>query len=171
MQPKQEGLVHAIESARDSINGEDFLLLLGDEIMLNPRHGSMIVQFRTENLFGICGGLIEKRRERIAKTYAIIQDETNRICRLIEKPRKPPNEWMGTGSCVFKNEIYSYISRTPVNPNRGEKELPDLIQCAVDEGETVKSFLICDRYFNVNAPEDLQEAQHGLVVLTPVGTQ
>jgi dTDP-glucose pyrophosphorylase len=65
---------------------------------------------------------------------------------------------MGTGSCVFKKDILSYLPRTPINPNRGERELPDLIQVAIDEGNRVKSFLVCDKYFNINSEEDLVEA-------------
>lgn len=165
IQYDQKGLVHAIESAEESINGDDFMLLLGDEILVNPKHRSMIDQFKKEDLFGICGVFIEKRRERISKTYTIMQDEQQRIYRLIEKPRKPMNDWMGTGNCIFKNEIFSYIKRTPINPNRGEKELPDLIQCAIDEGNIVKSFVICDQYFNINSEDDLQEAEKHLSLL------
>jgi dTDP-glucose pyrophosphorylase len=69
------------------------------------------------------------------------------------------NNLMGTGNCIFKNEILSYIPQTPINQKRGEKELVDLIQCAIDEGHIVKSFLICDQYFNVNSPEEIKEAQ------------
>jgi len=93
-----------------------------------------------------------------------MQDEQRRIFRFIEKPRKPMNDWMGTGNCIFKNEIFSYIERTPINPNRGEKELPDLIQCAIDEGNIVKSFVICDQYFNINSEEDLREASSSRII-------
>jgi len=161
----QKGLVHAIECAEETINGEDFMLLLGDEILVNPKHRSMVDQFKKEDLFGICGVFTEKRKERISKTYTIMQDEQRRIFRLIEKPRKPINDWMGTGNCIFKNEIFSYIERTPINPNRGEKELPDLIQCAIDEGNIVKSFVICDQYFNINSEDDLQEAEKHISLL------
>jgi dTDP-glucose pyrophosphorylase len=65
----------------------------------------------------------------------------------------------GPGNCVFRNEILSYIKQTPINQQRGEKELPDLIQCAIDEGNIVKSFVICERYTNINSEDDLQEAE------------
>lgn len=154
-----QGLVHAIESSEDAIGKDDFMLLLGDEILVNPKHRLMSEKFKNENLFGICGIVIEKDRVRISKTYNLIQDEQNRIFRLIEKPRKPMNDLMGTGNCIFKNEIFSYIPQTPINQQRKEKELPDLIQCAIDEGKIVKSFFICDRYFNINSEEDLEEAK------------
>ena len=49
---------------------------------------------------------------------------------------------MGTGNCIFKGEIVNYIDMTPVHYQRKEKELPDLIQSAVDDGEIVNMFNI-----------------------------
>ena len=69
------------------------------------------------------------------------------------------NNIMGTGNCIFNSEIFSYINQTPINQKRGEKELPDLIQCAIDEGNIVKSFKICDHYVNINAPEEIKKAE------------
>ena len=37
IQPEQKGLVHAIECAREALNGEDFFLMLGDEVMSKPK--------------------------------------------------------------------------------------------------------------------------------------
>ena len=159
IQLEQRGLVHAIECSKDALGNDDFMLLLGDEILANPRHRQMIDEFEREHLFGVCGVVAAEDRNRIHRTYAIIQGDEDRIYRLIEKPRKPLNEWMGTGNCVFRNAILSYIDRTPINQERGEKELPDLIQCAVDEGNAVMSFVICDWYTNINSLDDLREAE------------
>jgi dTDP-glucose pyrophosphorylase len=159
IQPEQKGLVHAIECAKEAIGKEDFMLMLGDELMVNPKHSAMIKKYRQEDLFALCGVVNVEDKNLIKKTYAIIQGEDNRIFRLIEKPSNPMNNIMGTGNCVFKNKIFSYIPQTPINQKRGEKELPDLIQCAIDEGKVVKSFVICDRYFNVNFKEEIEEAE------------
>lgn len=119
----------------------------------------MIENFRNENLFAVCGIVIEKNKAKIRRTYSIMQSDDGRIHRLIEKPKNPLNNLKGTGNCVFKNEIFSYIDQTPVNQQRGEKELPDLIQCAIDDGKDVRSFIICDRYTNINSEEELREAE------------
>lgn len=163
IQWEQRGLVHAMECCADAIGGDDFMLFLGDEILINPKHQFMLEEFCKEDLFGVCGVVVEKERIRISKTYAIVQDGDNRIYRLIEKPRKPLNDLMGTGNCIFKNELLSYIEQTPINQKRGEKELPDLIQCAIDEGNIVNSFIICNGYFNINSEDDLQEAEFQLL--------
>ena len=144
-----------MECARESIGGEDFILLLGDEILLNPRHQSIIDEFYKSEAFGVCGVLWVDNRELIKKTYTIVHDVNNIIYRLVEKPRNPLNNYMGTGDCVFKNQILDYIEYTPIHHERKEKELPDLIQCAIDDGKLVKSFRICDKYVNINSKDDI----------------
>jgi dTDP-glucose pyrophosphorylase len=119
----------------------------------------MMKKFLEEGLFGVCGVMKQKDKNKISRTYTVLVDDNGRIFRLIEKPKKALNNWQGTGHCIFKNEIFSYIERTPIHPERGEKELPDLIQCAVDDGKLVKIFDICDEYININSEEDLKEAE------------
>lgn len=155
IQPEQKGVVHAIECARDTMGKDDFMLMLGDELMINPRHQEMINLYKKEGLFGICGVVYVDDKELIKKTYSIIQNNDNRVFRLVEKPSRPLDNIMGTGNCIFSNEILSYIPQTPINQKRGERELPDLIQCAIDEGNAVKSFTICSRYINVNSLEEV----------------
>jgi len=159
IQWEQKGLVHAIECAKHTIGSDDFFLLLGDEVLINSRHKEMLEAFRRGNVFAVCGVMFQKDKDRIRRTYSVLIDNKKRVLRLIEKPKKSSNNWQGTGHCVFKNDVLSYIDRTPIHPERGERELPDLIQCAVDDGQVVKIFDICDKYTNINSNEDLEEAK------------
>lgn len=158
IQWEQKGLVHAIECAKDAIDKDTFFLLLGDEVLVNSRHKEMLATFVNEDVFAICGVTFQKNKEKIRRTYTVLTDGDKRIYRLIEKPQSVLNNWQGTGHCVFKSDILSYIERTPVHPERGERELPDLIQCAIDDGWLVKIFNICDEYININTEEDLKNA-------------
>jgi dTDP-glucose pyrophosphorylase len=159
-QHEPQGLVHAIESSRGAIGNEDFMLFLADEILWAPRHKEMVEHFQREKLAVVCGIVHERDPEEIRKTYAVIEDDRDqRIYRLIEKPRKPPNDIRGTGNCIFRAQIFDYVALTPINQNRGEKELPDLIQCAIDDGLRVKSFDIGQGYVNINTPADIAVAE------------
>jgi len=159
IQWEQKGLVHAIACARETIAGDDFMLFLGDEIMVNPRHPAMLNNFKRENVFALCGVLNVDNKDLIRRTYMVIAGEDRAIHRLVEKPPRPLNNIMGTGDCVFKNAIFDYIDITPIHHERHEKELPDLIQCAVDDGQKVKYFMVCDKYTNINAGEDITMAE------------
>jgi dTDP-glucose pyrophosphorylase len=159
IQWEQKGLVHAMEQAKNVIGNDDFFLLLGDEILINSRHQEMFRAFREENLFGICGVVFQGNKSKISRTYTVLTDNDGRIFRLIEKPKVALNNWQGTGHCMFKSEILAYAERTPIHPERGEKELPDLIQCAVDNGRLVKIFNLCEKYTNINDERDLAETK------------
>jgi len=160
LQQDPKGLVHAIECSQEAISGEDFMLFLADEILWAPRHAEMVRRFREDALTVICGVVKERNPDEIRKTYAVIEDDRDqRIYRLIEKPRNPPNQIRGTGNCIFRSRIFDYVPQTPINQNRQERELPDLIQCAIDDGLAVKSFDIGDGYVNINTPEDIEVAE------------
>jgi NDP-sugar pyrophosphorylase family protein len=154
IQRDQKGLVDAMENAQTSIAGEDFFLFLADELILGGRHREMLDLFHQENLFSVCGVYPQENLDLIKRTYSLIYGPDNRIYRLIEKPRKPFNPLMGTGNILFRGTIFDYLDLCPINPHRGEKELPDLIQCAIDDGEVVKYFTVCEEYINVNSPEE-----------------
>lgn len=159
IQHERKGLVSAIETAIPDLEGKDFCLFLGDEIILKGRHREMIDAFINENMFACCGIIKQYDPLQVRKTYAIIQSPEGVIYRLIEKPERAINDLMGTGNCIFNNAIVQYIPRVPIHHIRNEKELPDLIQCAIDDGRLVKSFIITDHYINVNTKEELERIE------------
>ncbi len=108
-QEEQRGLVHAIECAKEAMGKDDFMLMLGDELMISPKHHEMINRYYNEGLFSLCGVSLVEDKNLVKKTYAVIQGENDKIVQLIEKPKNPINNLMGTGNCIFKNEILFYI--------------------------------------------------------------
>lgn len=169
IQREQKGLVHAIETAAPFIGSSDFMLFLADEILLEPNHAAMLDRYNRDDVFALCGVTFPSDRDAVRNTYAVLEDQQGRILRLIEKPRRALNECQGTGNILFHNRILEYIQRTPINQGRNERELPDLIQCAIDEGHIVRSFTIGGRYINVNTPEHLTEAEREFGPVSVVG--
>ncbi len=160
IQTDRKGLVHAIACARKAIGNSDFVLFLADEVLSHPHHPDMVRQFYQEDLFATCGVVRVQDRSQIRKTYTLLGDHsTHQIFRLIEKPSIPVNDIMGTGNCIMRASIFDYIDRTPINVTRGEKELPDLIQCAIDEGNIVKYYNIGEGYVNINTVDDIEIAE------------
>ena len=156
IQQEQRGVVHAMECGREAIGESDFLLMLADEFFIQPEHVSFLHYFQKEQAFAICGVIYVDDLSRILKTYAVLCDaQSKQIFRLVEKPKNPMNNIMGTGNILMKNEIYDYIPATPINQQRQEKELPDLIQCAIDDGKRVLYYPLAATYINVNTPEDI----------------
>jgi len=163
IQKEQHGLVHAIETAAPFLGTSDFMLFLADEVLLEPNHLAMIEQYRDSGIFALCGVTVPDSPYEVRKTYAVLEDQRGRILRLVEKPRRPLNQFQGTGNILMNNRILEYVACTPINQKRNEKELPDLIQCAIDDGHIVKSFRVGGRYVNVNLPSDIMEEQVEMV--------
>jgi len=157
VQKEQRGIVHAIECAREMIGDSDFFLMLADEILPKAKIKEMIKKFKKEELFAVCGVVYENDRLSIGKTYSAMTNETGRTFRLIEKPKVVINKIKGTGHCILKNDMLNYIERTPINANRGERELVDWIQVAIDDGKKVYIYPINkEGYVNINTKEDYE---------------
>lgn len=155
LQLEQRGLVHAMECSWEIVGDNDFILQLADEYFVDPQHWKLYRLYCQQKAFAVCGVVHVEDPQKIAKTYSVqIDDTTKKIVRLVEKPTTFINNLMGTGNILFSKDIFRYISMTPTNLKRGEKELPDLIQCAIDDGKTVLSFDLASAYFNVNTKID-----------------
>ncbi len=156
IQREQKGLVDAIACAQEAVGKSDFILLLGDEFFTQSNHKSFIDKFIKNDTFAVCGVIQVDDKKLISKTYSILfEKDSDRIFRLIEKPKNPINNIMGTGNIIFKNRIFDYIEQTPINQKRGEKELPDLVQCAIDDGKKIIYHILAYEYVNVNTPKDI----------------
>lgn len=166
VQKQQRGLVHAIETAKKAIGDSDFFLMLGDEILIESNVRGMIKRFRKKDLYVVCGTINENEKSSIGKTYSVMGDG-ERVFRLIEKPRFPINNIKGTGHCILKNDILNYIERTPINMIRGEREMVDMFQLAIDEGKKVEVFNVAKSYVNVNSQEDLRLAEEKMKLTNP----
>ena len=157
IQSEQRGVIHAMETARKYLRGP-FLLSMADEIHLGPAIQGLLDSYAAGGKAAVCGVVSEARRERIRQTYAILT-VGQQVLRLIEKPTNPPNDWMGTGLCIFREDMLDFLEQTPVNPYRGEREMPDWIQLAIDMGERVEFFEVSQGYVNINYPDDLDAAR------------
>mgnify|MGYP003525282326 FL=1 len=153
-QSGQRGLVDALGCAAPAVRGAPFLLLLGDEVMVEPRFGDFLDDFpRYDALLGAVPGQPE---DRIRKTYTFLHGTDRLVHRLVEKPVVALNDLMGTGIVALPADTFDLIERTPVNPARGERDLVGLLQTAIDEGRRVGWFPICTTYANVNDEDDLR---------------
>lgn len=163
----KEGLITGIEASKKALNGEDFILMLADEILINADISGIVDKFKKEDALAVCGITFDDSQESIAKTYTAMVDEKLRAFRLIEKPKAMINKIKGTGHIVLKNEILNYIDRTPINAFRNQKELVDLIQIAIDDGKKVLCYKITEGYVNVNTKEDFEMAKKMIVESNP----
>jgi NDP-sugar pyrophosphorylase family protein len=153
-QPARLGLINALQCAAADVAGAPFLLMLGDEVTVEPRFEEFLTE--SARYDALLGAVPEQPEELIRNTYTLLHGEDRLVHRLIEKPVIALNGLMGTGIVALPADTFDVIERTPVHPVRGERELPGLLQTMVDEGRRVGWFPICTTYANVNYGTDLQ---------------
>jgi dTDP-glucose pyrophosphorylase len=153
------GLLHAMEAGVELLDGMAVLLMLSDELLLDAAHAAMVARFRSERPDAICGVVEDAAPELIIKNYDVITGPGLRIRQLIEKPVQPEGTRIGLGNIVMSPQVIDLLPSVPVNGRRGQRDLTDLLQTAIDSGLVVEHFPLCIDYVNVNAPADLEAAR------------
>lgn len=120
IQPSPKGLGDAILCCEELLKGEDFALLLGDDLVMND----------SESIYGI-GDLIDKYNNypayyigvkevptRDTCKYGIIKTSDNgeimRVIDMIEKPKSnPPSNFAGVGRYILRSNVFDYLRRKP----------------------------------------------------------
>lgn len=156
-QKKPLGLIHALGCGRDALGDADFWLFLGDEILIDANHQAMQNYFYQADAAISCGVIPADDPERICKNYTVSFDSvSSQIREVVEKPVQPLTPYIGTGHCLFRNDVLDYIDQISTDPQTGKKELAGLIQHAIDMGDTVlcHQFEEAFYYVNLNTYED-----------------
>ena len=158
-QDNLNGVVSAIDLAKNQIGNENFMLMFGDELIYKPQFEEMCHLFKNDRLDGICGVIAASSSQEISKTYTVDIDCCGYIKNSIEKPLEPYNNLRGTGYCLFSNDLLKYISQTQVNHTRNQKELCDWLNLCIENDMHIKACEVGESTVNVNQKEDLLIAE------------
>ena len=154
IQREQKGLINALEAARYAVGEDDFILILGDEFIINNNYTMAIESFHKKKYDYMIGIIEVDDINLVKKTYTIKIDQNNNIQGFIEKPIVPFNNIMGTGNIILRGGLLKYIEETPINPIRGEKELVDFLRIILEKNRNISTFRVGDYYININTKED-----------------
>ena len=146
------GLAHVVLTAREFLDGEPFLMHLGDNLVREglerfvrtfderrPDAQIFLVKVADPSRFGV----------------AVLEGE--RVVRLAEKPAEHLSDYALAGVYVFTPVIFE--ATTALEPSdRGELEITDAIQYLVDHGYEVRAERITGWWKDTGRPEDLLEA-------------
>lgn len=132
IQEKPLGLGHAILCAKDAVNGEDFAVLLGDDLVYSknkPAILQLIEQYEKYNASVI--GVQKVPHEHVCK-YGIIdikdspEENLFSVNTFVEKPKveDAPSDFACVGRYVFKNSIFNELENVKRGKG-GEYQLTD----------------------------------------------
>jgi glucose-1-phosphate thymidylyltransferase len=151
-QPEPKGLAHAVLISENYMQGESFVMYLGDNLL---RQGvsdfvATFMKKRLDCLVGVCP-------VRDPTRYGIAEMKGDKIVKLIEKPKQPKSNLALIGVYVFGPAIFSAAEK--IKPSwRNELEITDAIQMLLNEGKKVEAQRVSSWWKDTGRPEDLLEA-------------
>ncbi|MFF1506881.1 glucose-1-phosphate thymidylyltransferase [Streptomyces sp. NPDC058326] len=133
-QDAPRGLAHAVLVARDFLGDDDFVMYLGDNMLL-PGIEDAAAAFRQDR--PAAQVLVHKVPDPRAFGVAELAPDGS-VQRLVEKPREPRSDLALIGVYFFTPAIHDAIAA--IGPSaRGELEITDAIQELLDRGAFVKA--------------------------------
>lgn len=156
-QPLPLGLAHAVKIASDFIDGEEFLMILGDNVF-NMSLTTLIDNFHTSN----ASSSILLLKVENPSQYGVAVVDNDRIIKLVEKPKEFISDLIITGVYIFDKNIFTAIDK--IRPSdRGELEITDAIQKLLDMGGKVTYELLRGWWKDTGKLQDMLEANRSIL--------
>jgi dTDP-glucose pyrophosphorylase len=147
------GIAHAV-GRLEPYADRPMLLFLGDIFFLPGKLGEMFTRFERQGGGAVLAAKVDTPKA-IQKNFAMLLDDDDRVRRVIEKPRHPPNDLKGVGLYLFDPVVFDAIRRTPRTAMRDEYEITESIQVMIDDGHHVGVARCIEDDINVTNPRDL----------------
>lgn len=149
IQEEPKGIAQALYCAKDCVP-MNFILVLGDCIC----KGHFIFP---RNMEQGCGVWKTPEKKYIFQSY-LVEVKKDIIKKVVEKPSVVKTNLCGMGFYFFNRSIFKYIEETPPSSLRGEVEITDVIQRAIDSGKEISAIFFKGDYINITHKEDLELA-------------
>jgi glucose-1-phosphate thymidylyltransferase len=153
VQGKPLGLAHAVGCTRDFVDGDDFVVYLGDNMLNEP-----ITRFVDRFAEGDYSAGVALQRVPNPEQFGVATlDEAGNVVRIDEKPENPESDLVVIGIYLFSAAVFDAVEG--VTPSeRGELEITDVFQTLIDEGKPVYSHRVEGWWKDTGKPEDILEA-------------
>ncbi|PSP82266.1 glucose-1-phosphate thymidylyltransferase [Halobacteriales archaeon QS_1_68_17] len=142
-QDEQLGTAHAVECARDHLDGE-FAVLNGDDLYDPASLESLLAG----------GPAVGAYRVDDPATYGVFRTAGESVTGIVEKPDDPPSDLINVGAYVFPAAARDWLD-VPTS-ERGEREITDVLARVIDQYEVRIERI--DRWLGAGRPWELLEA-------------
>jgi len=144
------GVAHGVISAESYLDGDDFLVYLGD-VLIDQTLGPLVERFARRG-DGSAAQLLVADVDNPWDFGVVNLTADGRIERITEKPAEPTSKTVLVGIYLFDAKIHDSIRR--LSPSRrGEVELVEAIQALIDAGELVRFERLAKWYADIGTPQ------------------
>ncbi len=152
IQAEPLGIAHAVSKTEDWVDGDDFVLYLGDNLILEPLKNFIDKYHKTYS----SAALILKHVDDPSR-FGIAELAEDRIVRVVEKPKNPPTNLAIAGIYIFNPKIFDLIRK--LKPSwRGEYEITDAIQLLLEEEDKITYQIMDGWWKDAGKSEDILDA-------------
>lgn len=161
-QDAPRGIAQAISLCKEFVNGEKFVVFLGDNIL--KKSISEYVQ-RFKNSDASASILLCQVSNPTQFGIADVKDGV--IKKIMEKPKEPPTNLAVTGIYLLTPTIFDIISR--LKPSwRNEYEITDALQMLLQENYKIIYDMVTDYWKDTGTPNDIIHANQVILsAMTP----
>ncbi len=147
-----KGLAHAVACAREFLDGEPFVMYLGDNL-LQEGVRPFVATYEASRPDAVIGvtPVSEPRH------YGVVELDGDRIVSLEEKPARPKSNLALVGVYLFTSAVFEIIDRLKPSA-RGELEITEAISGLLKEGHRVVVQRVSGWWKDTGLPADLIEA-------------
>lgn len=140
IQEGSDGTGAALLCAKDFVGDEDFLVILGDNIVYEDIT-DFVVAFEQQKEEFDAKILIAKVDD--PRKYGVVEYDEKRITKLVEKPEHPFSNYVNTGLWMFKPEVFDLCSQLSRSV-RNEYEITDILADYAQKGKLTYEMLRSD---------------------------
>ncbi len=151
-QDAPRGLAHAVLISEAFIQGEPFVMYLGDNL-LNKGIAPLVKDFTASKP----AAQILLAHVPDPQMFGVAELADGQVVRLVEKPKEPKSDLALVGVYMFGPEVFESVKR--ITPSfRNELEITDAIQDLIDRGLVVKPHIVDGWWKDTGKLEDMLEA-------------
>ncbi len=137
IQEGNTGTGAALLLAEDFVQDEEFLVILGDNV-IHEDIGKFVREFKKEKDKFEAKILVTKVKN--PEKYGVVEFDGKRIVNIKEKPRHPKSHYVNTGLWMFKPGVFNLLKKIKKSP-RGEYEVTDILAHYAKQGRLSFSVL------------------------------
>ena len=152
-----EGTAKAIESSKEHVGDEEFIVVNGDIYFEEEALRELISAFRRQRADA---AIVVKHFDDLSH-FGKIETDENFVTNVLEKPGKVPG-YANLGIYAFKPDVFDFIAKTGLS-KRGEYEITDTLNLLIKAGKKV-AYAVYDGYWNdIGRPWNLLELNEYLL--------
>ena len=151
LQDRPAGLAHAVRVAQSYLDGSDFCMFLGDNL-IGTKIAAGVDTFARSPEFAASVMLKEVTNP---SSFGVAEvDAAGNVTRLVEKPMEPKSNLALVGIYLFRPSIFDAIAKIQPSP-RGELEITDAISKLIELGGKVRFERVTSWWLDTGKKDDL----------------